>query len=366
MEDIQKYNLLENEVIQSRLGSITYLKSDIGITEHGSIHFEDKTLLANYIYNESSYNLVYTIVDPEGNVVDSFIEKEGILPILFKSPVNEIYVSITPYDPDKEMEISIPLFNRSLVEKAKLNRPFSGKYIGTVNQSAILYDIDIWSEKKPDKMLNIEFKNNQIKKKTNIKIDFPKDNKINIHDNEIHLIARENDIFIHRLIDETGREIRSRKVNHKEFFIREVIKLSFDDTSTLIHGEDDGKFMLLEIDNKGKISAKELINIQDEIFNTWPPVEIAEDTVVIRFNTEFGNGWFTLYQDKLIEFFYGKDIQEYKNLLTNEIFEIDRNDLVIASINKTKDNSYAVIFYPMADGERKNKELIILNRTIAG
>jgi hypothetical protein len=364
MKNIEKYNQIETRVQKNNFGNITTLKVKTGISEHGSINFEDKTLLANYIYNEDSYNLVYTIVDSDGNAGNSYMESDGILPTLFKSPDNEIYVSTVPYHPDKEMEISVPLFNRENIENPKPNRPFTGKFIGNINQSSIFHDTDIWSDKKPDKMLRIEFKNGVIKKKHNIKIDFPKNNKVCIKNNEIHLIATENDQFIHRQIDETGKEINVKKINRKGKNFREALKLSFEEVSCFIAGEENGKFILIEIDNKGNLTTKELIDIQDPIFNTWRPVEIFEDTYVIRFNTEFGNGWFTLRQDKLIEFFYSKNTQGYRNLLSGEIVAMEYKDLVISGINKTKDNSYAVVFYPMTDRIVKNKELIILSRTI--
>jgi hypothetical protein len=363
MKNIDKDNQLEVKVERHDFGTLTTLTAKIGISEHGDINFEDKTLLANYVYNESSYKLVYTVVGSDGGA-DSYVEDDGILPTLFKSPDNEIYVSIEPYDPDKDLEISIPLFNRENIEKPKPNRPFVGDYIGNVNQSAIFHGVDIWSDKKPDKMLRIEFKNGVIKKKHNIKIEFPKNNKICIKNNEIHLVAQEDNLFIHRQIDETGKEIKIRKIDCKGEYFRQALKLSFEEVSRLIAGEEDGKFLLIEIDSNGDFTIKELIDIQDPIFNAWRPIEISEDTFVIRFTTEFGNGWFTLRQDKLIEFFYSKNTQGYKNLLNGEIIAMKHENLAISGINKTKDNSYALVFYPMTGRGVKNKELLILNRSI--
>ena len=363
MENIEKTDVVKSEVRKVEGGIVTILKTEIGVSVKGSIDFEGKTLVANYVYNKNSYNVIYTLIDPEGNVIEHYMEKEGILPALFKSPENEVYVSVSPYHPDKEMEISIPLFDRGSVEMPKPGRPYVGKYIGTVNQSAIFHDIDIWSDKKPDKILNIEFKNGQIKKKHNIKVDFPKNNKMFLKDNEIHLIAVENDFFIHRQIDETGKVIISRSIDRQGFYIRVVLNLSFEDSSYLI-SNSEGKIILIEINKNGDISTKELIDIKYEIFSMWKPVEVAENTLIIRFTTEFGNGWFTMKHDKLVNFFYGKDVQGYKNLLTGETVELPYNNLVITEINKTIDGSYAVIMYPMTDCGTKNKEVIVLNKTV--
>ena len=66
----------------------------------------------------------------------------------------------------------------------------------------------------------------------------------------------------------------------------------------------------------------------------------------------------------MLELFYSKGEKGYKNLLTNEVLEMERKNLVISSINKTNENSYAIVFYPMTDRQNKNKEIIILNREI--
>jgi len=105
-----------------------------------------------------------------------------------------------------------------------------------------------------------------------------------------------------------------------------------------------------------------LADTGDGFFNTWHPVKIADGTYVTRFNGKFGNGWFTIRNDQLIELFYSKGEKGYKNLLTNKVLQMNNANLVIASLNKTTENSYAVVFYPMTDRETKNRELIILNR----
>ena len=66
----------------------------------------------------------------------------------------------------------------------------------------------------------------------------------------------------------------------------------------------------------------------------------------------------------MLEIFYSKEEKSFRNLLTNEVLKMDYRDLVISSLNKTKENWYAVVFYPMANDENESNELIILNREI--
>ena len=363
MKNLDKVNPFKTSDIKTDFGTVTTMVTEIGLSQHGSINCWDKTLLANYIYaKDETYHLVYTLMDNEGKH-ESFEEDDGILPKLFLSPNHEPYVSVQPYDPDNDLEISIPVFNRENTDLPKRNRPFLGDYIGTVKQFSIFFDVDIWSDTKHDKLLAIEFKNEAIKKKHNIKIPMPRENKVFISNNEIHLLTKVEKGWLHRQINESGKILRERLIQSNQKYFWQVLSLSFENVSYILCGQK-GRISVEIISAKGECENKELADIGDGFFNTWRPVKIADGTYVIRFNGEFGNGWFTIRNDQLIELFYSKGESGYKNLLANKVLQMNNENLVIASLNKTTDNSYAVVFYPMTDRETKNRELIILNRVI--
>ena len=363
MKNCEKINLLKSTIQKTAFGTVTTLIAEFEISVKKSISFGEKTLLANYIYYKNgNYKLVYTIIGNEGND-ESFIENDGILPTLFLNPNQENYVSIIPYHPDKKYEISVPIFNRENTELPKGNRPFVGDFIGTSKQFSIFYNVDNWSDMKPDKMLVIEFKNNIVIKKHNIKITLPRNNKIFIDNNEIHLLAKFENVWLHRQIDEQGNMLHERKLETNQKIFKQILSLSFNKNSYLLALEN-GKIIIEKIDQNGKGSTIELIDIKDHFYNTWQPVKIAESTFVTKFNSEFGNGWFTVKDDKLIELFYSKGEQGYKNWVNQDILHTENENLVISSINRTNHNSYAVIFYPMINDKSKNKKIIIFNREI--
>ena len=62
-------------------------------------------------------------------------------------------------------EISIPVFNRENTALPKGSKPVTRYFIGTTHNYSIFYDVDIWSDTKPDKLFAFEFKNEAIKKK---------------------------------------------------------------------------------------------------------------------------------------------------------------------------------------------------------
>jgi len=363
MKNIDKINPFKSTIEKTKFGTVTTLVTAVGVSAKESISFGEKTLLANYVYKKGeTYNLVYTIVDTDGNT-ESFVEDDGILPTMFLSPNQENYVSVEPYHPDKDFEISIPVFNRDNTELPKGNRPFVGDFVGTSNQFSILYYADIWTDTKPDKMLAIEFKNGTIKKKHNVKIALPRDNKVFIENNEIHLLAKDGDVWLHRQIDELGNVKQERKIKPNKEYFWQILSLSFTQNSYILC-EDGGKISIEVISSDGNCTTKDLADIGDEFYNTWHPTKIAESTFVTRFNGEFGNGWLTTKNEQLLEIFYDKGGKGYKNLLTNEIFEIGNNNLIISSLNKTKENCYAVIFRKPFVERINSKELIILNREI--
>ncbi|NDV59308.1 hypothetical protein [Bacteroides sp. 519] len=363
MKKLEEVNPFKSTVVKTDFGTITTLLTESGISEHGSISFESKTLLANYVYAKNeTYKLVYTVVDKEGKH-ESFAENDGILPMLFLSPENEAYVSVVPYDPDKELEISIPVFNRESIDLPKGSRPFVGKFIGTTKLFSIFYDVDLWSDTKPDKLLAVEFKNGAIKKKHNVKISLPRNNKIFIADNEIHLLANDGKSWLHRQIDEKGNVVRERKIQPTKNCFSEIFNLSFNENS-YIWCAKGGEISLEIVSPNGKCESKKLADIGGEFYNTWKPVKISADTYVATFNGDLGNGWFTIKNDQILELFYSKGEKGYKNLLTNEVLQMNNENLCISSVNKTVENGYAVVFYPMTERGIKNKELIILNREI--
>lgn len=363
MKSIQKIDPFNLSIRKTNLGILTTLQAEHEVSAKESISMGSQTLLASYVYREDeTYGVVYTIIDTDGKG-ESFMETEGILPSLFLSPQGENYVSVVPYHPDKELEISIPIFNRVDRMLPKGNRPFVGDFVGCANPYSLFYDVDSWSDSKPDKMLAIEFKNNIITKKHTLKIPFPRNNKVFVDHDEIHLLARAGELLMHRQIDASGNLVRERtfKSNHKFFW--QILSLSFDDHSYILC-EENGKISIEVISPDLTGETFPLIDIGDGFYNTWQPVKIAENTFITQFNGEFGNGWLTTSGHKLVELFYNKGGQGYTNLLTNDVLEMDKKDWVISSVNSSAENSYAIVFYSRNEGQEKNKEICVLNRFI--
>ncbi|MBV8251935.1 MAG: hypothetical protein JO154_04940 [Chitinophaga sp.] len=363
MENVLPVQPFQIEITRTKTATITQLQSTGEVTHHGNVCINGETICATYVYQFSPYKLTYIRTHPDGTVDGVWQEPDGILPTLFYNPEGNPFVSIIPYHPDKEMEISVPLFHREEVPLPKGNRPFTGHFIGTVPEAAIFYDKDAFTPNKPDKMMAVTFRNNQVYKKTNIKIPAPAQNKVFIHAGQMHLLAREGKTWLHRQIDAKGNISFSRSIAAENNYVREILFLSPTQTSYLLTNSK-GMLEIITLTPDGQHSRNQVFDLQDDLYNTWTPVAINADTYVTRFNTGAGNGWIITREDKLLEIYYSKGNQGYKNLITGELIPLPYGDTILSGLNKTTAYGYAVICYPRVGKTEKNNTLLVINRTL--
>ncbi|MWP47839.1 hypothetical protein [Gilliamella sp. Pas-s27] len=372
MITLKKANIALNEqhIDFPTLGPLTVLATLDGFDIKGAIYCQEKLVISANFYHKNgmSYNVIYIVIDLDKKSINYYHELDGILPEFFVSPTGKDYVSITVYHPDKDLNIMLPLFDRENLTYPKPKRPILGDFIGTCHNFCIFHDVDIFSATKPDKLIAVEFKNDDIKKTYINKIPFPKYNKLFIDslNNQIHLIAYVDNVWLHRQIDEIGRNLQSRNINiGKRFFLMSVLNLSFTYTSNILGIDEKGKFYLISVSPEGKIEQNLLLDMERQIYSIWEPIKIAAETFVIRFIDELGNGWITIQNNQVIEAFSQETVGCYINLYTKEIFKLSTKELIISEIVKTKDDNYTVVFYGKENCiKAKNKELIILNRNI--
>ncbi|WP_306350491.1 hypothetical protein [Flavobacterium sp. '19STA2R22 D10 B1'] len=323
----------------------------------------DGFIAANLYERGGSYKVVYLMIDSTGLLQDVYAESEGILPTLFKAPDQTIWVSVIPYHPDKEMEISIPLLERSSVEIPKQNRPFVGDFIGINENSSFFISNDIFSTNKPDKFLRIEFKDGKIKKKHNLKIELPSQNKAIVSNNQIHLIAQDHKKLIHRMIDDTGKTLEQRVIAVGAYNFTNPISLSFT-TDTKIICTKKKSIYLITITADNKVEETELLNLGHEIYNLWDGISLSDTTTLFQFTYELGNGWFIVRDQTIVECFLTKKNTEYQDLIHNTVIDLKTKNLVLSGVSKTENDAFALSFYPTSEKSEKNKTIVILNRKI--
>jgi hypothetical protein len=366
MKELKANNqIVETETKQTGFGVVTYIRTKHNIDHNGhQINIGVESIIAVKVYEQNqTYKLIYLIIDSNGIVNNILHETEGILPTLFKSPKNEVWLSLMPYHPDKDMEISIPFFNRTPVELPKPNRPFAGIFFGTNENSAFFISCDSFSPGKADKLLRIEFKDSTIKKKHNLKIELPSNNSAIVIDNQIHLLSHVEAMLVHRLIDETGKILQHREIPYGDYNCTEIISLSFSESSAILATKDDSLYLITILPNGG-ISEKVLLQIGSDLYSLWSGIELSENTMLYRFTHENGNGWFVIRNNEIIECFMNNTDQAYTNPLNKQVIDFEFKDLILSGSNKTKENAYALTFYPRTENRKPNKTIIVLNRNV--
>lgn len=344
-------------------GAITTLTNAHGLNIHGQSTSDGQTVLALYVYKaDQTYDVLYPLVDATGQVVDILHEQEGILPTFFQSPGQALWVSVVPYHPDKEQEISMPVFDRQGAEPTKPARPFAGEYIGTLSQQAWFINCNTFSDKKPDKLLSIAFSNGAIKKKTNIKLELPPNNHALISTGSLHLLARTKQTLVHRSCDERGVVQAQRELPWGLYGPYQPVSLSFQDMSYVVAGTREAA-VLLSFDSQGQATEQTLFG-GFVLYSLWQGVWLSADTVLFRFTHEHGNGWFILRGQQLIEGFAQGQEPGYKSLLNDERILFDESALILAGANKTVENGYVVSFYPRKEGSKSSDVVYVYSRKL--
>ena len=263
----------------------------------------------------------------------------------------------------------LPCFERDNITYPKPKKMLPSDYIGIFHNFAMFKYVNIFSTKQLDKLVAVEFKDGELKKTYTSKIPLPKYNvfSINNDNQQIHIIAQdEENCWLHRKIDEKGKVLQSRSIDIVcDHYPSCILNLSFEKASYVVSYDEDGIFYLITITSQGEAIRDKLFDIDCCIYSVWEPVKIANETFVIRFTIETGNGWITLRNNKVIEAFLQQQAGKFTNLLTNEIIILYEEKLIISDLISCQNNSYTLVFYDyQEDRTKRNTTLFVLNRTL--
>lgn len=351
---------------KTSFGLLSTIEVPFAIQAMGSCWAKKGLLVANYVFTDSEdpklFELVYTLVDEEGNKRE-IVESEGVLPTLFLNPLAANYVAVVGDKTETESRQILPIFKRHTVEQFSFDKNIAGRFVGCTKASTIFYEVDIWKERQQDIMTCLTFNEYAITGGKQISIPMPKGNKVCVQNNEIHLITEVESGWLHRQINESGQEIRSRVLDFDFPFVHEALSLSFDKKSYLLC-EENGEIGLVEIDEEGNCLYGELYNLEDEFFGTWHPQHLNEETSAIQFTTEHGNGWLVIHNDNLVELVYNKNKGGYKNLLSQEVLNLETNDLAVSSISPISDTKIGIVFHPRKSRKEKYQKVYVLQHEV--
>ncbi|MEM9411203.1 MAG: hypothetical protein AAGA30_08825 [Planctomycetota bacterium] len=363
LEDIK--GRLQTEVEKVTGGVLTTIRHEMGITCSSQIAGTADTFFASKLYGANeTYVVAYIRVNGEGRLVSALQEDLGVLPDLFYGEDGEIWCRLTTdTTSEKELEIIVPILERSHYSKPKGRRPFAGTCAGRLGEFAIFHDVDIFSTKKPDKLLKVQFKKGKPVAKLG-KLPLPSHNKVFFDPRHgIQLIAFDKDqnSFIQRVCDIDGAIDATRSVPAADVNLFETLEIGFDSDSRLILCRS-GEISIGILSSKGDLTEKLLIELPSSIYSTWTPVAVGNGRSLMRFTFEKGNGWLIVKGQKLLDCLIHDGCQGYRSLINNRRIEIPCNDLVITGASSSGPDGYCVSMHPRTE-HAAAKELYILHQS---
>jgi hypothetical protein len=347
----------------------------ISITaQEGTIHNNHISLLNNNffysvkIYKGTISSNLYLELDSAGNVIRFLKETEGTLPELFIAPNNEVWSINTCLDDSKDMEIAMPIANRSDMKQVYKYRSFVGEWLGNIEKTVIFFNDDLFG-KKPDQICKLEFMKKDIVKRKIVKIPLPKLNKICIDQHGgLQMIAWHEGNLLHRNINLNGDVLEERIIDPGNLQEVVPIRLSFNDDTELL-GFNNNFLYDITVKPTGEIIQNKLIELDTEntFYNIWTLQLIESHKCIIRFNGEKFNGWAVIDTNRVTECFINyEDSSYYKDIISNMVIELprsDKNNFVISGLSVNKKDTYQVAIYN-AELDNDQKQIYIISRQV--
>lgn len=325
---------------------------------------KDQLFVTFHAYKATGgYDILYAVVDSNGNIVKVMHETAGMLPSVFHAPDGALWLSVTPYHPDKELETFLPVSGRDNVTPLKPGRPFAGKFIGTIGQQVLSWMDEVFSDKKPDKLLVLNFENGQVKKKKEIKVDMPQRNKAIVANDKTYLLCRHADGLLLRTMDTAGKILSSAQLTLRPAQF-EFLSVSSNDTIRLFYTGKGGAAGICEISADGTMNSIPLLETGLDFYSTWPATALGNNSFLIRFTHEKGNGWILIREQRVVEcFLQNKADGLYTDLVSNAVIRVRNKAAVLADAAMQDNSVYALVFRPNSN-EGGPGEIIILQRSM--
>lgn len=363
LQDAFEYLEFRNEDIKK--GKLITISAKEGINHSGQLRITNNNFLYTLrVYEDTIPIHLYLEIDSLGYVSNILRESEGTLPELFISPNDSIWSINTCLEDSKNMEIILPLKDRSEIKKVYRYRSFVGEWIGNINNEVFLHNFSYFG-KKPDQICKLEFYNNTIVKRKIVKIPHPQKNKVFIDkQSNFQLLAWNEGKLSHRVANQKGEIIAERFIEVEELDCVEVLELSIEYHTYLI-GFYDNILSSITITPNGEVIKKKLIELDKEcnFYNLWAPQMIDSKKYIINFTGENFNGWAVIDFDYVVEcFICHNESNFYKDIFSSSVIELpksDENHFVISGVSVNNNGTYQIVIY---NSNQDKKDLYIISR----
>ncbi|WP_028591474.1 hypothetical protein [Paenibacillus massiliensis] len=294
------------------------------------------------------YHVHYVTIDRMGQLLQVRREQEGVLPAFFTAPDGTRWVSLSDTQSEGAKEIVLPLDGRERITKRVTSREFPVDADLSVPGSVLLYNYDMFNSKKPPRLCSLEFNDEGLYQKRKIhKIPLPSTDLVLRNEEGIHLLYEQEGQLQHSIVNETGEVLHTRKLMTDEF-IAYPLSISMHRDSILLSYEDE-RVRLMVADATGAIIRyQELLGLEEGqvIYSLFRPVMLDDQTWVVRFTSEQGNGWFVIHGEELKACYVrSRKRHAYVELLSQGELPVPAEDMIIHDVVRWDASTYGMVMY---------------------
>lgn len=300
---------------------------------------------------DGRYHVQYVTIDRTGQRMQVRREEEGVLPVFFTAPDGTRWVSLTDTQSEGSKEIVLPLDGRERITKRVTSREFPVDADLSVPDSVLFYNYDMFNSRKPPRLCSLEFNGEGLYQKRKIhKIPLPSTDLVLRNQEGIHLVYEQEGQRQHSIVNEVG-EVLSTRVLKTDEFIAYPLSLSMQGESILLSYEDECVRLMVADATGTIIRHKELLRLEEGqvIYSLFRPFALDDQTWVIRFTSEQGNGWFVIHGEDLQACYVrSQERHAYVERLSQVELPIPAEGMIIHDVVSWDAYTYGMVMYSKA------------------
>jgi len=349
--------------------------------------YRNNSYIASHLDEIEKYknHYCYMIMDMENLQTICYCESEGVPYDLFEGPDHQIWSVIGYTKTALVRMVCLPIGDRQNIDDCKQMLSVA-EHIFIDGDKVLSYTDGTFNNKKPTKLGEYKFsKTKQFQSVKRVKIKEPLVSRCLNNEEGIHAFSTiEENVSLHRLLDDKGVVIKEREVYVEGMFLDAY----FEKNSPVINWRDHineevtpNGGIIYHVDNPSEVfytvcgSDGEQIE-ENKLFEmvdlcciySIHSKKLDDDTYALTFTygnddeAINGNGWFVVKSGELKEcWLQQKDKKSYLDLVTEKKIIFDMENVILRDL-KACGNSYVICFDGTRNNENRNRAALMIKK----
>lgn len=271
----------------------------------------DTFVIAVKYYRGRDYYIDYIVLNREWKIVKKLTETKGVNPRFVLAPDKSVWIGMSATQTKKDGEIVLPLYGRERITKEVVKSDLGTDYRFFRNGSFWGYVCDMWSEKKPDKLLQYEFDQKGLfKNRKAWKLEGLRNAVPFVQGDELYLCQQnwaDGTVSVYRMMEPGMTELVMEPVSIGGFTWCYLVKVGEDACEFV--GFRENEIHRLSIDKSGQVlEQKHIYTMDDTAFYSIMDLQVlADGRVVVSYVCENQCGTIEIEQDNVRDVFKKKN-----------------------------------------------------------